>query len=511
MWGCGAPASPPAETLIYGRGGDAQTLDPIHTDIGESVKVIINVFDTLVAYDDDSLDIVPCLAESWESDADGMTWRFHLRDGVVFHDGTPCDADAVVFSLERLVAEDHPHVYELARPYRPNFSMIASVHAVDPLTVEMRLHHSSAVLLRNLAMFCCSVVSPTAVQETRQAFGDGPVGTGPFEFVRWQRDQEIVLKRFDGHWRGPAGVERLIFLPVAEPSTRVAQLLRGEIHVTDNLPPPELDALESKPDVMLQSQPGLNVAYLSLQNDKPPLDDVRVRRAIAHAIDKEELIRIAYGGHARPAHSLVPPTMWGHHGQLVDYRFDRHQARRLIEEAADERGELLPWRLQLFVMDRPRPYLQLPLETATFLRDSLQPIGIELEIVQSDLNLHFERVMAGEHQLALAGWTTDNGDPDNFLYSLLDRDNIGPAGNNLGRYRSDAVHQLLVEAQGNSDVTRRSELYRQAQEQILEDCPLIPLVHTDVRVALRKEVRDYQLHPSALAFLRSARLMTKTP
>lgn len=505
------PASPPVPTLIYGRGGDAQTLDPIHTDVGESIKVIANVFDTLVTYGDTSLEIKPSLAERWECNQAGTEWTFFLRPDVTFHDGTACDADAVAFSFRRLFQEQPEHVYDVARPYQPNFKVIQSIEVLDPQTVRFVLHEPSAVFLSNLAMFCTGIVSPTAVKSQQAGFGSRPVGTGPFQFTHWRRDQEILLESYAEHWRGAAAVSRVIFLPVAEPSTRVAQLRRGEIHIADNLPPAELDALGSDGNITIQSQAGINVGYLTIQNEKPPLHDVRVRLAIAHAIDKRELIRVAYAGHAEPAVNMVPPSLWGHHDELADHAFDPDKSRSLLAAAAQDLQFHLPLKLQLFVMDRPRPYMQLPLETAAFLRDSLQAVGVEIEIVQSDLNVHFERIMAGEHQLGLSGWSSDNADPDNFLYSLLDPDNISQAGNNTARYRNEQVHQLLLQAQTELDREARATLYRKVQALVREDVPVVPLVHTTVRIAVRNEVKDYRLHPSAMVFLRSARLEPPQP
>jgi len=166
-----AGAGGAAKTLIYGRGGDANTLDPINTDIGEAVKVIVNLFDTLVQYDQEKLDLVPGLAEKWEHSEDGLTWTFHLRSGAKFHDGTPVDADAVVYSFDRMLQEKHPDVYDPARPYQPHYLMIDKVAAQDPSTVVFTLKHPSAVFLNNLAMFCASIVSPTSVKKQGKQFG----------------------------------------------------------------------------------------------------------------------------------------------------------------------------------------------------------------------------------------------------------------------------------------------------------------------------------------------------
>ena len=495
----------PSDTLVYARGTDADSLDPLDTSLGESVKVISNVYDTLVTYDEQSLDLVPSLAESWEVADDRRVWTFSLREGVRFHDGTPLDAAAVVFNFERMLQTNHPHLYGARRPYQPHYTMIERVEAVDGHTVRFHLHAPSAVFLNNLAMFPASIVSPAAIKKYQRRIGEQPVGTGPFELDSWQRDQRLVLRRFEEHWRGAPRLERVIFIPVAENAIRAKQLLRGEIHMTDDLPPAEMDVLAESPEIEVLEQQGLNVGYLSVQMQKPPLNDPRVRQAIWHAIDKQRLVDVAYSGHAKTAVSLVPPNLWGHHNQLQDRAFAPERAKELLQEAADDLGLSLPVELDLYFMKQPRPYMQQPRQVAVFIRDALKPIGIDVNLIANDYRQHFQRLSAGEHDLGLAGWVSDNTDPDNFLFSLLDKTNIDDqGGNNLSRYESEEVHRLLQEGQAELAQERRAALYRQVQQIAFDDVPVIPLVHIDIQVAQREEVEGYYLHPTGLVRLRLA-------
>ncbi|MEZ6071237.1 MAG: ABC transporter substrate-binding protein [Pirellulales bacterium] len=515
MAGCGAPgngANDGAATLIVGRGGEAESLDPIHIETGEAVKVVVNLYDTLVAYDEETIGLVPGLAREWETSDDGLRWTFHLREGVRFHDGTPLDADAVVFSFNRLIVDDNPHAHSGIMPYAPAYDVIEAVRAVDPLTVEFTLKNPSAVFLANLAMFSAGIVSPTAVEQEGADFATHPVGSGPFRFVRWTRDQELILAANEDYWDAPPGVDRLIFIPVIESAVRVAQLRRGEIHIADNLPPAEVNVLADDADIAVQTTPGMNLAYLAIQNERPPLDNVKLRRAIAHAIDKKALIDVAYDGSAQPAVNPLPMTMWSWDDSISDRSYDVERARELVEEAAAESGFALPLDLSLYVMASPRPYMQQPMETAVFIKEALKPIGINVRIVTNEIGQHFQRLGRGEYDLGLAGWSTDNCDPDNFLYQLLDEDNINDlGGNNNCRYRSAAVHKRLLAAQQELDRDRREQLYREAQELIFADAPMVPLVHSDVRLALRGDVKGFHLHPTALFRLRRAELARPTP
>ena len=497
-------SSPRTDTLIYAQSEDPKTLDPINTDIAEAVHVITNVFDTLVTYHDETSEIVPSLAESWTTSDDGLAWTFHLRPGVRFHDGTPLSAAAVKVSFERMIFKTHPLVYDSARPYQSAYSMIEKIETPNDLQVVFRLKNPSAVFLSNLAMFCGSIVSPTALKKEGSGFADRPVGTGPFKLAKWARDQQLVLERFDDHWRGPAKLKNVIFVPVRESATRLQRIQRGEIDLADNLSPAELAILAKDQRMTVQEVDGMNVCYLSLQTEKPPLDNVEVRRAIWLAIDKQELIQVGYTGHAQPARSMVPPTMWGHHDQLEDRPFDLQEARRQIKEASQEAGFSLPLRLSLAIPNQARTYMPRPIEMADYLKDALAPIGIEVTVVGRDVNQHFEAMMAGQHELGLAGWNSDNADPDNFLYSLLDPDNISQAGNNLSRWRNDRFHELLLSGQKEMNQDKRLALYLEAQEIVLAEAPVVPLAHTKIRTGHKSRLQGFRLHTTGLVRLRQA-------
>lgn len=498
----GPTATESTNTLIYSRGEDANTLDPIHTDIGEAVKVIVNIYDTLVTYDDKTTELVPGLAERWESSDDAKQWTFHLRKGVEFQDGTPLNADAVVYTFDRLLADTHPDVHEPGRPYQSHFKVIEKVEALDEHTVRFTLKTPSVVFLQNLAMFPASIVSPTAVKKFANAYAANPVGTGPFKLEKWNRDRQLVLSAFDKHWRGKAGVEHVVFLPVREGATRLEQVKRGEAHIADDLRPAQVDLLGNLPDLRVQETEGLNVCYLAMQTQKPPLNNVLVRKAIAMAIDKEELVKVVFAGHAWPAKSLVPPAMWGYYKELVDHSFELEKAKQLLAES----GEPVPLKLTLSVMSQSRPYIQQPLEAASFIKDALAKIGIEVTIQQRDVNQHFTYCSAGKHELALAGWQSDNSDPDNFLYSLLDSDNISEVGNNLSRFDNPRLHELLKGAQSELDQEKRLAMYREAQELALQEVPVVPLVNSKIRVVSRANVQDWSPHPTGLVRLRTAKL-----
>jgi peptide/nickel transport system substrate-binding protein len=502
--GCSQPARS-TDTLIYAQASDPKTLDPANTDIAESVHVITNVFDTLVTYDDVTTDLVPSLAEKWTVSDDGKTWTFTLRQGVLFHDETKLDSAAVKTTFERLIADEHPLLFDSVRPYRSSFAVIDRMETPDERTIVFHLKSPSAIFLTNLAMFPASIVSPAALKAHGKEFAESPVGTGPFRVKKWNRDQQLVLERFEPHWRGPAGVKNLIIIPVKDNTTRVQRLIRGEVHLVDSLAPQDYEAARSAPVVLLE-QTGMNVSYLTMQMEKPPLNLLKVRQAIAHAIDKQTLMKIGFDGHAEPAVSMVPPAMWGHNKELVDYPFDVARAKQLMQEAAAEGNFTLPLKLNLSVMSQARPYLPQPVVMAGFLKDSLREIGIEVSVTGRDVNEHFDHLMAGRHELGLAGWTSDNSDPDNFLYQLLDPDNISERGNNLSRFRDPRFHELLLAGQTEMDSEKRLPLYHEAQIIAVREAPVVPLAHMQLRAAHVENLTGFNLHPTGLVRLGKVRL-----
>ena len=497
------------QTLVFGRGGDSVGLDPALEVDGESFKVADNIYDTLVRFKEESTVLEPSLAESWTASEDRLTWMFNLRSGVMFHDGTVCDADAIVFSLARQFKSDHPfNKVEGAYQYWNSMSMsdiVKDVRRVDALKVEIELFRPNAPFLSNLAMGFCSIVSPTAVRKWGDDYARHPVGTGPFKFVQWIKDDRIVLERNPNYWDGPPQIERLVFRSIPENSVRLIALGQGAIHGMDNLVPDFVSNISSNPKLYLLKQPGMNVGYLAMNMDKPPFHILKVRRAINHAIDKKAISDNLYQGMAEPAVNPIPPTMWSHHEGIVGYHYDPSLARRLLSEAGYPNG----FKTTLWAMPVARPYMPQPRKIAQAIQSDLQVIGVEAEIKTYEWGTYLDKVSRGQHDMALLGWTGDNGDPDNFLYVLLDKSGTVFPASNIAFYRSEDLHKVLVEAQLEIDTAIRTDLYRRAQEIIHQDAPWVPLVHATQTAAFSNVVSGFKLHPTGSKFFHKVRLVSK--
>lgn len=461
------------------------SLDPAVITDYESAKITNAVCEGLVRYANQTSEIEPCLATSWETSADGKVWTFHLRKGVLFHDGTAFEAEAVIFSFARQIDRSHPYFNDKAKYARFALGHIEDMQATDAHTVVIRLKKPYAPFLANLAMpMAAPIVSPAAVKRHGPLFEWNPVGTGPFllpgSAVADAEKAEYVLERNSAYWGGAPGVSRLAFRTIKSTTLRFEEFQRGAVQIIDNLKPSDIPKIRQLPNAVMVRRPGMNVAYLAMNTRRPPFDNVLVRRAVNHAINKARLIRFVYQGSAAPAVTPVPPTIWGHNGNITDYGYDPGLAGDLLAQAGWPDG----FDTNIHVMTTPRPYMPDPLEVARIIQQNLAALGIRATIISYPWREFLERVDDGEHDMCLLGWVGDNGDPDNFLYVLLDADNISkPTAMNRAFFDNSEVHELLLKAQVTSDVTERTVLYERAQEFIHDQAPWVPLAHAEQHIA----------------------------
>jgi peptide/nickel transport system substrate-binding protein len=495
--GCRPPPTTVDLTVLVGRGADVIGLDPARVNDSESTEVTEQIFDHLVRYQRNSTQIEPALAVAWEVSEHGTAWTFYLRDGVLFHDGTPCDADAVVFSFNRQRDAAHPYHLPDFTYWDNTYRNIRSVEKVDRLTVRIRIDRPYAPFLANLAMFPVSIVSPTAVAHWGPEFSRHPVGTGPFRFVEWSPGERVTLEANPHYWDGAPQIQHLVFVNIPDPRQRLVSLEGDAIDVAENLSPQDLQFVGLHPALELHRVASDNVGYLAMNVTHPPFDDLRVRRAVNYAINKRALVKLTYQGLAQVASSPVPPAMWGHVDE-PDYSYQPETAIRLLREANFVAPEVHP---KLFIMDTPRSYMPAPETVARIIQHNLRDVGIEVDVVKAPFDEHLRRTQAGLHDLCLLGWAADNGDPDNFLYVLFDPTNAqAGSARNVAFYKNPALHQILVSAQESSDQKEREAKYREAQDAIFRDAPWVPLAHAEVVVAARRSLSNLTVHPSSTIY-----------
>jgi len=494
------PAVQAADRLVVARSSDAVNLDPARANDIESLEVAEQVYGRLVRFAPGRLEPEPDLATSWSVSSDGTVWTFELRPDVTFHDGTAFDADAVVFSFERQLRADHP-AHEPDFVWSRAFHNIRRVTALGRLRVQFEIDRPYAPFLANLAMGPAAIVSPTAVKRLGSKFGSNPVGTGPYRFVEWIPGERITLERNDRYWDHPPRIRYLVLLTLPDSRERLQALESGAADVIQQLAPDDLSLVSLHPDLKLATAPASLVSYLAMNTQRRPLNDPRIRRAIAHGIRRDALVKLIYQGLGIPAIGPLPPNVWGARSDVVTYPYDLSKARALLAEAGWKAGT--GPRLKLLAPNVPRQYMPAPDRVANTIKMSLAEIGIAVDVVLNDPEEHQRALWAGEHDLALHGWFNDNGDPDNFLYTLLDSDNaMGGRPSNVAFYANSWFHDVIGMAQRTTDRTERERLYSQAQAILATDVPWVPLAHSKVVFAVRANLKGLVVQPSAMGLYR---------
>jgi dipeptide transport system substrate-binding protein len=326
---------------------------------------------------------------------------------------------------------------------------------------------------------------------TPEKIDQEPIGSGPFYLVQYQRDAIIRYKAFPQFWGGKAKIDDLVFSITPDASVRWAKLQKGECHVMPYPNPADLDAIRKDPKVKVLEQPGLNVGYLAYNTTKKPFDDVRVRKAINMAINKKAIIDAVYLTSGIPAINPIPPTMWSYNKTIKDDPYDPAAAKKLLAEAGYPNG----FTTDLWAMPVQRPYNPNARRIAELMQADLAKVGVTAEIKSFEWGEYRKRMQNGEHQMGMLGWTGDNGDPDNFLATLLGCDAAKPGGGNVSKWCYQPFEDLIQKAKVVSGQKARDPLYEQAQVIFKQQAPWFTIAHAVQLKPVRKEVIDFKLSP----------------
>lgn len=484
------------DILVFGRGGDSSSLDPSRVTEGESFKVTVNLYETLLNFGETDTEINPGLATEWEPSEDGLTYTFKLREGVKFHDGTDFNADAVVKNFDRWAngdAEKFPYYNTTFGGFKGDEGhVIESVTANGENTVLIKLTRPQAPFLKNIAMSMFAIASPTAFELGDDEFERNPVGTGPFQFVEWKPNETITIEKFDDYWdEGLPKLKKIIFKSIPDNSARLNALMAGDIELADGINPSDGKSIEDNDKLQLFERPSMNVGYLGLTVTRPPFDKKEVRQAINYAIDKQAIIDSFFEGRADVAKNPMPPSISGYNDEVEGYEYNPEKAKELLKSVGLEDG----FDMELWAMPVPRPYMPDGKKVAEVIQKNLADIGITANIVSHEWATYLDLASKGDADAFMLGWTGDNGDADNFLYALLDEDNIG--SNNYTYYKNDKLHDILIAAQTEVDEVKRVELYKQAQVIIHDDAPWVPLAHSTPLLGGSKDLTGFVPGPIA--------------
>src|SRR5215475_3857925 len=421
-----------AKTLVFCSEGSPENFYPAINTTGTSFDANEPVYNRIVEFERGSTKVVPGLAEKWTISEDGKTYTFNLRKGVKWHSTSRSfkptrdfNADDILFSIERQWKEEHPYfkVTSANHSYFVDMGMpklLKSVEKVDDYTVKITLNQPEAPFLSDLAMPFAAIQSKEYADAmlkagTPEKIDQEPIGTGPFYLVQYQKDAVIRYKAFPEFWGSKAKIDDLVYSITPDASVRWAKLQKNECHVMPYPNPADLDAIRKDPNVQIMEQPGLNVGYLAFQTTKKPFDDVRVRKAISMAINKKAIIDAVYLSSGVAAKNPIPPSLWSYNDSVKDDPFDPVAAKRLLAEAGYPNG----METDLWAMPVQRPYNPNAKRMAEIIQSDLAKINVKANIVTYEWAEYLKRTQAGDHQSVLLGWTGDNGDPDNFLHTLL--------------------------------------------------------------------------------------------
>ena len=496
-----------AKTLVYCSEGSPENFYPGINTTGTSFDVTEQIYDGLVNFERGGTKVIPALAESWTVSKDGLEYLFHLRKGVkwqntkYFQPTRDFNADDVLFMIERQWKEDNPY-FKVTSPNHSYFNdmgmpkLLKAVEKVDTYTVKFTLNRAEAPFLADLAMQWAGIQSKEYADAmlkagTPEKIDQEPVGTGPFALVQYQKDAIVRFKAHPAYWAGKAKIDDLIFSITPDASVRWAKLQKAECHVMPYPNPADLDSIRKDAQVQVLEQAGLNVGYLAYNTTKKPFDDVRVRKAINMAIDKAAIISAVYLGTAVAAVNPIPPSMWAYNKAIKDDAFNPAEAKKLLAAAGYPNG----FTTDLWAMPVQRPYNPNAKRIAELMQADLAKIGVTAEIKSFEWGEYRKRMQAGEHQMGMLGWTGDNGDPDNFLDTLLGCDAAKTNGSNVAKFCYQPYEDVVSKAKVVTNVAERTKLYEQAQRIFKEQAPWFTIAHAVQIKPIRKEVLDFRLSP----------------
>ena len=489
---CGCASKPDANTIVVIIESSPNNLDPRVGIDAQSERIGELIFDALV-HRDEHFNLQPWLAESWDI-PDPKTYIFHLKRGVKFHDGRPLTSRDVKWTLDSISGG------KIRSTKTATFKYVDHIDTPDDFTVVIHLNEPFAALLWNLSSGAIGIVPEGADDK----FGTRPIGTGPFKFVSASQDNDVVIERNNDYWGEKAKVERVRFIVVPDTTTRALELRKGsaDIAPTGSLNADMYVALRANSEIKQMRSPGTVYAYLALNLRDPILKDVRVRQALAYAMDRRPLIHDLWRDLAQPANSVLPPQHWAYNGNVPTYEHDPAKARALLDAAGYPMKNGVRFHLTMKTSTEESTRL-----LAAVLQQQLREVGIALDIRSYEFATFFADVQKGAFQLYSLRWIGGNQDPDIFEY-VFESSSIPPKRANRGFYSNPRVDELLAQARREIDQDKRKQIYFEVQRILANDLPYINLWYFDNVIAYRPRIANLKINPSGnFEFLREAEIV----
>lgn len=492
--------------FIYCVNGQIDTFNPQMASGGLSVDTIAaQVYDRLLDVDPYTYRLIPELAERWEVLDNGSTYRFYLRPHVEFQKTawfTPTralNADDVVFTFERIFDQKSPwHKVNGGRyPYFDSLQFsenVKSLRKLDNNTVEFRLNKPDASFLWHLATHYASIMSAEYGQQLtlahkQEMMDREPVGTGPFLLEEYRTGQYIRLARHDDYWRGKPLMPQVVVDLGSGGAGRISKLLTGECDVLAWPAASQINVLRDDPRLRLTLRPGMNIAYMAFNTNKAPLDNPEVRHALALAINNQRLMQSIYYGTAETAASILPRASWAYNSDAQVTEYNPQKARALLDKLG-----LKKLALTLRVPTTSQPWNPSPLKTAELIQADLAQIGVQVTIVPVEGRSAESRMMDMQHDIALAGWSTDSNDPDSFFRPLLSCAAI-QSQTNFAHWCNPDFDSVLQKGLSSQQLASRIAAYHQAQDILAQELPVLPLASSLRLQAYRHDIKGLVLSP----------------
>lgn len=495
------------KTFVYCSEASPSTFNPQMAEDGPTFNASSQMlFNRLVEFERGGTKQIPGLAEKWSVSKDGLVYTFNLRKNAVFHTTEtfkptrPMNADDVIWTFERPMKKDHPYHKVNGGNYvyfkgMAMDQMIKAIEKVDEHTVKFILSKPEAPFLANVAMSFAVIHSKEYGEQllkagTPQKIDIEPVGTGPFVLKRYVKDNTIRFEAHPQYWAGRAKLDKVVFAITPDASVRFQKLKAGECHFVAEPAPQDLKAMSSNPNLKLLSQPGANIGYLAMNVKKPPFDKLEVRQAVAHALNRTNYLDVVYQGTATAARNPIPPTVWGANPQTKEYEYNVEKAKELLKKAGLPQG----FETELWTLPVSRPYNPNGKKMGELMQADLAKVGIKVKLLTYDWPTYLSKSRHGEHVMLQIGWTTDNGDPDNFMGTLLNCAAVN-GGSNLARWCDEKYEKIVNKAKSVTDMAERTSQYYKAQDYFQKQVPWVLLAHATVFRGMSKKVEGYKISP----------------
>ncbi len=513
-----SPSAAAPTTLIYAGASDPTYLDPALVSDGESFRVTKQIYESLVDFAPGTTRLVPSLATDWDVAKDGRTYTFNLRGGVKFHDGTAFNAAAVCANFNRWFNFSGPfqdasatyYYQSIFSGFRRNENatlgkpLYQSCRAASQLKAVIKLTRKNGPFVPSLVLSAFSIQSPAAM--ARYGANQGtirngvfaptgtyafqhPTGTGPYRLEKWTVGESVTLRKNPRYWnKKQPRLARVIIRPIADNTARVQALQTGEVFGIDLLSPQLVATVRGNSRLKVLSRPAFNVAYVTIQSSKPPMNDIRVRRAVAYGLNRQLVVRSFYAGRAQVAHEFMPPSLPGYAKDVVKYSFNPTRARELLRQA----GCGPPCKIDFwYPTGVSRPYMPDPKANYEAFKASLEQSGFDVQTTSMPWRPDYvENVNSGTAgHLNLIGWTGDYADADNFIGTFFQ--GFSPQF----QERNAALDKLLDAAEQETNQAKRIKLYQQANRLIMQNLPAVPYAHSTPALGFQKRVQGYYTSP----------------